>query len=74
MKVILLLIVLKHIVAKNLYENYSFDYSAHKTPIAYSSYGNAIKLTRKVKLSSKVMHKGGAYVLNRPITFPEFEI
>jgi hypothetical protein len=74
MKVILLLTVLKHVLAKNLYENYSFDYSAHKTPLAYSSYGNAIELTRKVKLSSKVMHKGGAYVLNRPITFPEFEI
>lgn len=74
MKSIAFLIVLHLSLARQLYENYSFDYSAHKTPIAYSSYGNAIELTRKVKLSSKVQHKGGAYVLNRPITFSEFEV
>ena len=54
MKIIAILIVLHLSLARQLYENYSFDYSAHKTPIAYSSYGNAIELTRKVKLSSKV--------------------
>ena len=29
---------------KSVYENYSFDFSAHRRPIAYSSYGNTIEL------------------------------
>ena len=29
---------------KSVYENYSFDFSAHRRPIAYSSYGNTVEL------------------------------
>jgi hypothetical protein len=43
-------------------------------PLFYSTYGNAVELTHKVKLNSEVSMKGGAYVLDAPITFPEIEI
>ena len=36
------------------YENYSFDYSAAKMPLAYSTYGNAVELNHKVKLNSVI--------------------
>ena len=50
-------------IAKEVYENYSFDYSAHKLPLAYTTFGNAIELNHKVKLTSKIMNRGGALVL-----------
>jgi hypothetical protein len=31
-------------------ENYSFDYSAHKVPIAYSTYATSLELFSKAKL------------------------
>lgn len=60
--------------AKTVYENYSFDYSAHKMPLAYTTYGNAVELNHKVKLNSVVAGRGGAYVLDRAITLTDFEI
>ena len=55
------------ILSKQVYENYSFDYSAHKLPLAYTTYGNAVELNHKVKLNSNVTNRGGALVLSRPI-------
>ena len=62
MKAILIL-SLSGVLSKQVYENYSFDYSAHKLPLAYSTYGNAVELNHKVKLNSKIMNRGGALVL-----------
>ena len=46
-----------------MYENYSFDFSAHRRPIAYASWGNTVELQSKVKLLPLVENAGGAYVL-----------
>ena len=54
---------LSGVLSKQIYENYSFDYSAHKLPLAYSTYGNAVELNHKVKLNSKIMNRSGALVL-----------
>jgi len=51
MKNLLALLVLG-VSTKQVYENYSFDYSAHKLPIAYTTYGNAVELNHKVKLNT----------------------
>ena len=56
-----------------LYENYSFDYSTHRFPLAYETYGNAVELSQYIKLNSKAKDKGGAVVLSEPITFGKFE-
>jgi hypothetical protein len=61
-------------VCRSIYDVYSFDYSAHKLPLYYQTYGNAVELSHKVKLNSEVNRKGGAYVLDAPITFPEIEV
>ena len=66
MKAIFILLV-AGILSKQVYENYSFDYSAHKLPLAYTTYGNAVELNHKVKLNSIVANRGGAIVLQRPI-------
>lgn len=66
MKTIFIFLVVG-ILSKQVYENYSFDYSAHKLPLAYTTYGNAVELNHKVKLNSNVTNRGGALVLSRPI-------
>ena len=62
MKTIFIFLVVG-ILSKQVYENYSFDYSAHKLPLAYTTYGNAVELNHKVKLNSNVTNRGGALVL-----------
>ena len=59
-----LLLLLGLVASKSIYENYSFDYSAQKLPLAYVTYGNAVELNHKVKLCSKVADRGGAMVLS----------
>ena len=59
---------------KTPYENYSFDYSAHKVPIAYKSHFNAIELHSHVKLNSRVEGRGGGYTLDKEIIFENFEV
>jgi hypothetical protein len=62
---------------KTLYPNYSFDYSAHEVPIAYTSIDNAVELHSKVKLNTLVPMKGGGYLLDVPLEqriFEEFEM
>ena len=54
-------------ITKYPYVNYSFDYSAHNIPIAYSSIDNTVELFTKVKLNPKVPSRGGAYVLDNPL-------
>jgi hypothetical protein len=49
------------------YENYSFSYLYKKVPIAYTSHGNAIELSNKVKLGNEISERGGAYTLDRAI-------
>lgn len=68
-----------HLVAaaeqeKAVYENYSFDFSAHERPIAYQAYGNAIELVNKIKLNPDVEGRGGAYKFDDHIEEKEFEI
>jgi hypothetical protein len=57
-----------------LYENYSFDYPAHKLPISYTPLECAIELHHHVKLNNKVPNKGGAYLLDKPLPWKDFEI
>ena len=54
------------------YDNYGFDYSAQRLPIAYTTYGNAVELNHKLKLNSAVQDRGGALVLNRAIRQADF--
>ena len=61
-------------VKRGVYKNYSFDFSAHKRPIAYTTFGNALELVNKVKLSPAVAKRGGAYLLDTTINDKEFEI
>jgi len=59
------------------YPNYSFDYSKHVVPIAYSSAENTVELFNKVKLNPRVPMKGGGYYLDVPLdqtVFEEFEV
>lgn len=63
MKTLLFFAIVGTTIPKKVYENYSFDYSAHKLPLAYTTFGNAIELNHKVKLTSKIMNRGGALVL-----------
>ena len=44
---------------------YSFDYSAHKSPIAYETYETAIELFSKAKLISPVKDKYGSILLKK---------
>ena len=37
-----------------VYENYSFDFSAHERPIAYTNIGNTLELVSKVKVNPNV--------------------
>ena len=48
-------------------ENYSFDFSAHKLPRAYDTYGAAVQLHNQIKLIPDVKNRNGAIVLNRKI-------
>ena len=59
---------------KEVYEHYSFDFSAHERPIAYSTIGNALELVNKVKVNPAVADKGGAYLFDSTIRDKEFEI
>lgn len=74
MKAILIFVVLTVVQSKLIYENFSFDYSANKFPLAYTTYGNAVELNHKVKLNSNIMNRGGALVLQKPISMQEFEV
>lgn len=66
MKVVYLYALLGVVASKGqFYENYSFDYSAGRMPLAYTTYGNAIELNNKVKLNSKIPDRGGALVLDK---------
>ena len=60
--------------AKEHYENYSFDFSAHERPIAYTTIGNALELVNKVKVNPAVGDRGGAYVLDELIRDKDFEV
>ena len=62
MKTIFIFLVLG-ILSKQVYENYSFDNTAHNLPLANKTYGNAVELNHKVKLNSNVTNRGGALVL-----------
>ena len=73
-KVIPLLLVSLSAAAKQRYDNYSFDYSAGKLPLSYTTYGNAIELHHKLKLNSGIIDRGGALVLDRSIQMEEFEV
>jgi len=59
---------------KKVFTNYSFDFSAHRRPIAYTTLGNALEHTKKVKVCPAVADRGGAYVLDKEITAKEFEV
>ena len=59
---------------RTLYENYSFDYPAHKLPISYTPLECAIELHHHVKLNNKVPTKGGGYTLDKPLVWKDFEI
>ena len=61
-------------VDRKVYENYSFDFSAHKRPIAYTTYGNALELNSKVKLNPAVDNRYGAYVFDGKLKDEVFEI
>ena len=52
---------------KEVYEHYSFDFSAHERPIAYSTIGNALELVNKVKVNPAVADRGGAYLFDAHI-------
>ena len=57
-----------------VYENYSFDFSAHERPIAYTNIGNTLELVQKVKVNPNVHDRGGAYLLDTTIEEAEFEV
>jgi hypothetical protein len=62
---------------KTVYPNFSFDYSSHDVPIAYTALDNAVELHSKVKLNTVVPMKGGGYLLDVPLDqtiFEEFEM
>lgn len=71
MSKLIALITLVEIVVANsvplVYENYSFNFSEHKRPIAYQTLGNALELNSKIKLNPRVANRGGAIVLDTPI-------
>ena len=76
MKTLVVLLFLSLVTAQNktYYENYSWDYSAHKMPIAYTSHGNAVEMHHFVKLNNKIPSRGGAYTLDRPVKSDNFEV
>lgn len=45
--------------------NYNFDYSAHKAPLAYQTYGTSVELFHRLKLISGVPDKYGQVALKR---------
>jgi hypothetical protein len=53
-------------------ENYSFDFSAHKLPYAYSSYGAAVQLHHRFKLIPDIKSRFGAIVMDRVSDFVMF--
>lgn len=46
-------------------EAYSFDYSSHKSPLAYKSYQSAVELMHKTKLIPAVKNTYGAFFLKK---------
>ena len=58
---------------KLAYDNYSFDFSAKRRPIAYQQMGNAVELQSKIKLNPAVPSAGGAYALMTKIVQKEVE-
>jgi len=60
--------------SKVAFENYSFDFSAHTRPIAYTTYGNALELINKVKINPPVADRGGAYTFDGKIADKDFEV
>lgn len=59
---------------KVAYENYSFDFSAHTRPIAYTTFGNTLELVNKVKLNPAVADRAGAYKFDTKLADKDFEI
>jgi len=59
---------------KVAYDNYSFDFSAHTRPIAYTTYGNALELVNKVKLNPAVADRAGAYKFDTKLADKDFEV
>jgi len=53
--------------APQVLENYSFDFSAHKTPLAFDTYGAAVQLHNRYKLIPDIKDRQGAIVLNKRI-------
>ena len=51
--------------SKQTLEPYSFDYSAHKVPLAYDTYESSVELLTKIKLLQAVRHRQGAVFLNK---------
>jgi len=51
---------------------YSFDYSAHKSPLAYRTYDNAIELVHKTKLIPAVKDNtyGAVFLIKVKNHFP----
>ena len=59
---------------KVAYENYSFDFSAHTRPIAYSTAGNALELLNKVKVNPAVADRAGAYIFDVKLSDKDFVV
>ena len=57
---------------KVLYDNYSFDLSAHDRPMAYVALGNALEHNSRVKLNPAVEDRGGAYVFDSQLRDKNF--
>ena len=48
-----------------LLDIYSFDYSAHKSPLAFVTFGSSVDLITKTKLIPQVQNTSGAYFLSK---------
>jgi hypothetical protein len=46
-------------------DHYSFDYSAHKVPMAYTTYATALELYSRTKLIVQTKNNYGAIVLKK---------
>jgi hypothetical protein len=54
-----------HLLKRQELPVYSFDYSAHRSPLAYSTHQAAIELVHRTKLIPAVKANNGAVVLKR---------
>ena len=51
-------------------EVFSFDYSAHKTPLAYRTHQASVELMHRTKIIPAVKANNGAVFLKKVGTFP----